>query len=334
MPAAEPTRSELTSAAAPLDFETAAEHATREVPVAPPARRVGDLRRELEGRRFECASLVVVCTGERFEGIVRLEDLLAAPADTPLADLMDRDPPAVRPGVDQEIAAWRAVQHRESALAVVDHEGRFVGVIPPDRLLAVLLTEHEEDLSRIGGFVKSTSAARVASEEPVPRRLVHRLPWLLLGLVGALLAAEAVGWFEEVLDRRIVLAFFIPMLVYLADATGAQTVTVVVRGLSVGVTMRRMARRELISGLASGSLLALVSGPLVWLRWGESDVALVVSLSLLAACVTATLMAMTLPWLLDALGADPAFGSGPLATVIQDLLSILIYLGVATAVLR
>jgi magnesium transporter len=322
------------AAEAPITFETAAEHASREVPVADAGRRAGDLRRELEGRRWACASLIVVCAGERFEGIVRLEDLLAAPAEVPLSDLMDRDPPVVRPGVDQEIAAWRAVRHAESALAVVDREGRFVGVIPPDRLLAVLLTEHEEDLARLGGFLRSTSAARRASEEPVERRLRHRLPWLLLGLAGALLAAEAVGWFEAVLSRRIVLAFFIPMLVYLADAVGTQTETIVVRGLSVGVATRRMAGREAISGLATGALLALAAGPLVWLLWGAADLALVVALSLLAACATATLVAMALPALLDALNIDPAFASGPLATVIQDLLSILIYLGVATAILR
>jgi magnesium transporter len=198
----------------------------------------------------------------------------------------------------------------------------------------VLLTEHEEDLARLGGFLRSTSAARRASEEPVERRLRHRLPWLLLGLAGALLAAEAVGWFEAVLSRRIVLAFFIPMLVYLADAVGTQTETIVVRGLSVGVATRRMAGREAISGLATGALLALAAGPLVWLLWGAADLALVVALSLLAACATATLVAMALPALLDALNIDPAFASGPLATVIQDLLSILIYLGVATAILR
>lgn len=131
------------------------------------------------------------------------------------------------------------------------------------------------------------------------------------------LAADAVGWFEAVIERRIVLAFFIPMLVYLADAAGTQTETIVVRGLSVGVGMRRMVGRELFAGLAIGALLALVAGPLVWLRWGDADVALVVALALLAACAIATLVAMGLPWLLDAFGIDPAFASGPLATVIQ-----------------
>jgi magnesium transporter len=126
------------------------------------------------------------------------------------------------------------VRHGESALAVVDQQGRFIGLITPHRLLAVLLAEHEEDLSRLGGFLKTTSVARDTTEEPVRRRLWHRLPWLLLGLFGALVAADVVGRFEELLRVQVMLAFFMPGIVYLADAVGTQTETVIVRGLSLG----------------------------------------------------------------------------------------------------
>jgi magnesium transporter len=317
-----------------VTFETAAEHASTQVPVVTPARRAEEVRRHLLGQRYESASLIIVCDAQKFLGVVRIEDLLSASADATLSDLMDRDAPVVAPGVDQEVAAWQAVRNEESALCVVDREGRFVGVIPPHRLLAVLLSEHEEDLSRLGGFTKSTAAARTTSEEPVERRFRHRVPWLLVGLAGALLAADFVGWFESQLQQNVMLAFFIPGIVYLADAVGTQTETVVVRGLSVGVGMSRMVARELLAGLAIGLALAAVAGPLVWWRWGEADVAFCVGLSVFAACSTATVAAMTLPWLLDTFALDPAFGSGPLATVVQDLLSILIYLAIATAVVR
>jgi magnesium transporter len=247
---------------------------------------------------------------------------------------MDVDPPLVMPGVDQEVAAWRAVKHEESALAVVDAQGRFVGLIPPHRLLAVLLSEHEEDLTRLGGFIKNASLARNTSEEAVPRRFWHRMPWLLLGLAGAILAADIVGWFETQLKEQVILAFFIPGIVYLADAVGTQTETVVVRGLSVGVSIRQIVGRELLTGLAIGWTLALISYPILLWWWKQTDLALGVSLSLLAACSSATVAAMTLPWLLDCLDLDPAFGSGPLATVIQDLLSILIYFAIATTIVQ
>jgi magnesium transporter len=316
-----------------VTFESAAQHATRRVPIASPDATAGELRAALAGAAFESAAHVVVCEGLRFRGIVCIEDLLAARADVTAAALMDADAPVVAPGTDQEIAAWRAVRHGESALALVDAQGRFAGLIPPHRLLAVLLSEHEEDLSRIGGFLHSTESARRASEEPVPRRFAHRLPWLLVGLAGALLAAELVAGFESMLREQVVLAFFVPGIVYLADAVGTQTETVVVRGLSVGVRIAAMIRRELLTGLGIGVVLALVAFPLVALRFGNTDLAAIVAASLFAACGTASAAAMALPWLIDRLGADPAFGAGPLATVIQDLLSIAIFFGIARIVI-
>ena len=316
-----------------LTFETAAEHATARVPVAGPFERVGDVRELLVGQRYESASHIVVCEAGTFLGIVTIEDLLLSAADAKMESLMDRGAPVVAPGVDQEVAAWRAVRHGESALAVVDLHGYFVGVIPPHRLVAVLLSEHEEDLSRIGGFLKTTSVARTTSEEPVQRRFGHRLPWLLLGLGGALLAADLVGSFETHMQLNVMLAFFIPGIVYLADAVGTQTETVVVRGLSLGVPMRRMLGRELLVGILIGMALAAVALPFVWWRWNDAGLAPSVGISVFAACSTATLAAMMLPWLFDALALDPAFGSGPLATVVQDLLSIWIYLSVTILVM-
>ena len=321
------------AAAEALPYESAAHLATNIVPIAAPSQSVAGVFAALSGTRFECASHVAVCEGGRFLGLATIETLLAAPRDAVLASVMDAEAPVVRPGIDQEIAAWKAVRKGESALSVVDSDGRFVGIIPPHRLLAVLLTEHEEDLSRLGGFLKSARTAREASEEPIERRFVHRLPWLVFGLAGALIAADIVGWFERSLETKVLLAFFIPGIVYLADAVGTQTETIIVRGLSVGVPMWRMAKRELPAGFVIGAALAAAATPFVWWRWGDADVAVIVAVAIWAACSTATLAAMVLPWLLDRWGSDPAFGSGPLATVLQDLLSILIYFTVAAAIM-
>ena len=110
------------------------------------------------------------------------------------------------------------------------------------------------------------------------------------------------------------------------------TETVIVRGLSLGVPMRRMVTREILAGIVSGLALASITGPLVFWHWSDSRLAVAVSVSVLAAASTATGAAMALPWLFNSLRLDPAFGSGPLATVIQDLLSIWIYLSVTALV--
>jgi len=315
-------------------FETAGSHASRSVPITAPTRTAEEVRLAMSGQRYESAGLIVVCENGTFLGALRMEDLLAAPANVLISSIMNRGAVSVRPDVDQEVAAWHAIRTGQAAISVVDAHGRFIGVIAPARLLAVLWSEHEEDLSRIGGFTRSTVAARTTSQETVQRRFRHRLPWLLVGLAGALLAADFVGWFEAQLQHTMMLAFFIPSIVYLADAVGTQTETIIIRGLSVGIGIRQMILRELLTGLAVGIALGAAGGLLVWWRWGASDVALVVGLALLVACSTATLAAMAVPWLLAKFGADPAFGSGPLATVIQDLSSILIYLAIAAALIR
>jgi magnesium transporter len=226
------------------------------------------------------------------------------------------------------------VQHGDSSLAVVDSDGQFAGLVPPRRLLAVFLHEHDEDMARLGGFLRGASTAIAASEEGVLLRFWHKLPWLLLGLAGAVLSADIVGAFEGRLEDNVTLAFFIPGIVYLADAVGTQTETLVIRGLSVNIPLRRTVRRELVTGLLVGIALAAAFFPIAAWRWGEADVALAVSLSLLAACSMATIVAMVLPAAFQRLGRDPAFGSGPLATVIQDLLSIVIYFAISLAIVN
>jgi magnesium transporter len=315
-----------------LTYQTASEHASMRVPTVAPETTAAAVIAGLRGQRFESATHVAVVEDGRLVGVLPMEDLLAAADETTAAEIMDPEPPAVGPGIDQEVAAWHAVRHRESALAVVDEGQRFHGFIPPHRLLAVLLVEHEEDLARIGGYLRGTSSARAASEEPVARRFWHRLPWLLTGLVGAFFAASIVGSFEAQLEENITLAFFLPGIVYLADAVGTQTEALVIRGLSVGVSVQRIVWRELLTGVLVGGALSLVFYPFALWWWDEADVAFAVSLSLLAACSVATAVAMALPWFFQRLGRDPAFGSGPLATVIQDLLSIVIYFGVALAI--
>jgi magnesium transporter len=314
-------------------LEVAAEHATPHVPVAGRRERVGDVRDALVGERYDCVDDIAVLEDRALAGIVPIERLFAAPADARIEDVMEADPPVVAPGADQEHVAWSMVRRGESSVAVVHADGTFAGLIPPHRMIAVLLAEHDEDLARLGGYLAGAARARSAAEEPVARRLWHRLPWLLIGLVGAMASAAIVGAFEAQLSTNVLLAFFVPGVVYMADAVGTQTETVLIRGLSAGVSIRAVVRRELITGAIVGATMAAAFLPFALLGWGDEKVAVAVSLALLASCSIATLVAMALPWLFQRAGADPAFGSGPLATVVQDLLSIAVYFAVAASLL-
>lgn len=310
----------------------AAEHATRRVPTAQPGQSVGEVRESLVGKGFDSAADVAVLEGERLVGLVELKRVLAADANEQVSELMDADPMVVAPGTDQEVVAWHTVHQGGSSLGVVDDRGEWVGLIPPHAMLEVLLSAHDQDLARMGGYVAGASLAREAAEEPIPRRLVHRLPWLVLGLLGAMASTVIVAAFERQLAELVLLAFFLPGVVYMADAVGTQTEAVLIRGLAVQINVRRMAKRELATGVLMGALLGAAFYPFALFGWGNGDVALGVGLALFASASIATTVAMVLPLIFRRFGADPAFGSGPLATVIQDLLSIAVYLAIATPI--
>jgi len=311
---------------------TAQRHATTRVPIASDSERVSDLLGRLIGKKYDSASVAAVCDGDLLVGLVTIERLLSARAGAVVGDVMDPDPPTVSPDTHQEHVAWRAVQHGEPGIAVVDDRGRFRGLISPQALLVVLLEEHDEDMARLGGSLGSASEARAASTERVGRRLLHRLPWLLVGLIGALVAAVIVGGFAQQLEERVLIAYFVPGVVYIAAAVGMQTETLVIRGMSLGVGIRRVAAREVITGGLLGMILASIAFPMVWIGWGDIEVAAAVGVAMFAASSIATCVAMLLPWTLHRLGKDPAFGSGPIATVIQDLMTVSIYFLTAVAI--
>ncbi len=172
-----------------------------------------------------------------------------------------------------------------------------------------------------------------SAEEPVSRRLRHRVPWLAMGLAGAMLSAWIVGSAEDEISRNVALAFFMPAIVYMADAVGTQTEVLVVRSLSAGIPLRDFFFKEVAAGVLIGALIAIAFFPFCFVLYDQADLALTVSLALFVSSSAAGIIALVLPWLLSRTGADPAFGSGPLATVIQDLLSIVIYLALVSVVM-
>ncbi len=313
-------------------FESAIAHATARVPTASPGQSVQEVRGSLSGHSFDYASAVAVVDGPRFVGLVPIERLLEAGPGEDVSGIMDPDCPVVGPEVDQELAAWEMVRRDEPSLAVVDADGNFGGLVSARRMLAVMLAEHDEDLARLGGYLAGSTRARTAAEERVGRRLLHRLPWLVIGLVGAMASAVIVGAFEQQLDAKVLLAFFLPAVVYMADAVGTQTETVLIRGLSADIRIPVVLRREAASGLMIGVVIAVCFFPFALLGWGDRDAALAVSIALFASCSIATVVAIALPLALQRLGRDPAFGSGPLATIVQDLLSIAVYLAIAVPI--
>jgi len=280
-------------------------------------------------RHLQRTTWDLVCVIERDErllGTLTAAELLALPGSAELGPVARRDRVRVLPGTDQEKMASIALHHGVAAMPVVDEAGRLVGVVGPTQLMNILRREHVEDLHLLAGITRESDHAREAIEEPPMRRVRHRLPWLVVGLGGSMVATFVVARFESALTAKPALAFFVPGLVYLADAIGTQSEAVAVRGLSLShVGLAKLLGGELRTGALIGLVLALLALPMVWLAFGEFRLAAAVSLALAGASMVASVLGLLLPWLLARVGTDPAYGSGPLATIVQDVLSLLIY---------
>ena len=311
------------------------EYLTTAVPTAKAADTVGEILARFSGRRFDSLNTVFVLDdASRMIGAALVTDLYAAADDAPVSSLMQPNPPYVHSDVDREDAASLAIRKELAVVPVVEADGRFLGVFPPRAIMGVLRAEHLEDLHHLAGIWHHSDEARRALLAPAFKRARYRLPWLVIGLIGSMLATGLVAQFEEVLQAQIAVAFFIPLIVYLADAVGTQSEAVAVRGLSltdVGIT--RLLRGEIAAGLLMGAFLSVLVGAFALAAFDSLDLAIAVSISLLGACAIATSVGLFLPWLFAQANWDPALASGPVGTIIQDVLSLLIYFTAASQLL-
>lgn len=319
----------------PWRSETAREHLTTEVPRAHPGDLAGHVLDSLRGKAFRPFDTVyLVDEAGHLIGTARTADLLAVDRSVAVRHIAVGVPLAVPAETDQERLASLAYHHGISSVPVVGGDGRFLGIVPPETLMGIMRKEHVEDLHRLAGIRRETAKARHALEEPPTRRVHDRLPWLLIGLLGSGVATFAMSRFEAQLEATLTLAYFIPGIVYLADAVGTQTETVVVRGLSLTtVPPRVLLAREFRTGMLIGLILGSLAFALVALTFGDLRLALTIALAVLITGTAASSLGLAFPYALQRVGIDPAFGSGPLATVLQDIVSIVVYFVLAMWIL-
>jgi len=269
----------------------------------------------------------------RLAGLLRLRDLMIAPGARLVSQMMKTDLVTVPPSMDQEDVARQVQQYDLAAIPVVDEGGVLLGRITHDDIADVLEDEVEEDLRLMAGVGAEDVTGRSSF-----RAAMGRLPWILIGLVSALVAGVIIDSHELILEQYIVLATFIPVVMAIGGSVGLQSSTIVVRGLATGqvdlINTGTRIFKELRVGLAIGMTCGLVVGLIAWLWKGMYVMGVIVGLSMLGAILVAALMGAIVPVLLDRFRADPALASGPFMTMSNDILGLLIYFGLATLMLR
>ena len=283
----------------------------------------------------ETLFVLPVTDGERhLIGSVDLPSLVRAEPAEKVESLMTMDVHWVRVDDDQEVAARLIADANLAALPVIDSEDRLVGMITVDDAVRILKEEETEDRSRAGGAEPLRQPYFTVSLFQLAAR---RAVWLLLLAVGATLTVNVLGVFDDTLAEVVTLALFVPLLIGTGGNTGAQAATVVVRAMSLGdvrfADLLRVLAREARVGVLLGGMLSVVGFVPVAFFFG-TDMAWVVSLTLLSICTWATFAGAMLPMIADRVGIDPAVVSAPFITTLVDATGLVIYFLIAQAVMR
>ncbi|WP_096202972.1 magnesium transporter [Bacillus sp. FJAT-45350] len=273
--------------------------------------------------------LYVIDDEKKLVGVVSYKDLLLADIEDKIADIMYNRVIKVDVLTDQEEVAKLIERYDFISIPVIQDNGILVGVITVDDILDVVIQEANEDIEKL-----SASGKAIDFNTPATIAAYRRLPWLIILLFIGIVSASIISGFEGTLERVVELAFFIPLIAGMTGNTGTQSLAVVVRGLvSQDLDVKRVIKlilRELrvgiMIGITCGILMALIG--LVW--QGSIVLGIVVGSSLLLTLIIGTLAGTIIPLILYKFNIDPAIASGPLITTINDILSLLIYFGIAT----
>lgn len=278
--------------------------------------------------------LYVTDAARRLTGILSLRHLVTGQPEQTIGDLMTRDVISVRTDTDQEDVARMVQRYDFLAVPVVDTEERLVGIVTVDDLIDVIEEETTEDIYALGGVQAGGDSYFQTNLVDVARK---RVLWLSILLVTNTVTTAVIRSQQDILEQVVVLAAFIPLLIGSGGNVGAQSSTVVIRGLNTNEIDSKKAftviRREAIAGIILGLMLGVVVTFWAYFLQGSVEVALTVGVSLVAISVLASTAGGTLPILFQSFGFDPALMSAPFITTIVDVLGVLLYLTLARYIL-
>jgi len=279
--------------------------------------------------------LYVTDAARRLTGILSLRALVTAQPDQTIGEIMVREVVHVQTDTDQEEVARLIQRYDFLAVPVVDTEERLVGIITVDDVIDILEQETTEDIYALGGLQAGADSYFQTNLLTVARR---RVVWLFVLLITNTVTTAVIRSQEEVLQQVVALAFFIPLLIGTGGNVGAQSSTVVIRGLNTDEIGKAIAfkviRREAIAGLFLGLMLGITVLLWAYILQGNLVVSMAVGISLVAISVLASVAGAALPFLFQTIGLDPALMSAPFITTVVDVLGVLIYLNTARLFLK
>lgn len=273
--------------------------------------------------------IYVVDTAGQLVGVLSLKDLIVANIEAHVEEVMIQRVVSVNVEEDQERVAQKMKDYDFIAMPVIDYQHHLVGIITIDDILDVVNEEADEDYSRLAGVSDTKS-----TDQSVFKKALKRLPWLIILTFLGMITATILGGFEDTLSQVALLAAFIPIISGMSGNSGTQSLAVSVRNISNGdikeKSKLKIALKEAGSGLITGFVCAVILFLIIVIIYRQPFLALIVGASLTIAMTVGTLVGSMIPILMNKIHIDPAVASGPFITTINDIVSMLIYFGLAT----
>ncbi len=306
----------------------------RELVAVPPYWDIGqtiDYLREAKELPDEFYEIFVVDAAYKPCGTVPLSRLMRTKRPVKISDIMETEQTLIPVGMDQEEVALQFGKYDLISAAVVDEAGRLVGVITVDDIVEVISEEAAEDIRLLAGVGEE------AISDTVFQTSRSRVPWLLVNLVTAVIAASVIALFDGTIEQMVALAVLMPIVASMGGNAGTQTMTVTVRALAtrdlVPFNASRTILREFWVGIVNGCIFALLLGVLVALIFGNEWLGVVFASAMMINLVVASLTGILVPLGLDKVGADPAVSSAVFVTTMTDVVGFFSFLGLAALVL-
>lgn len=288
------------------------------------------LRRE-EGKLENINYVYVTDQKGQLCGVLPLRELAFKEPELKLDEVMQPDVKTVPPELDREKVARLFDKYDYLALPVVGRSGRLLGVITVDDVIDILRQEDTEDMLEMVGI---SNAMEESIWTPWPTSVKHRLPWLVINLGTAMLAAFVVGYFEDTIARYAVLAVFMPVIAGQGGNSGTQTVSLLIRGIALGEIREGHELRALLKeswlGLLHGVSIGIIVGGIAFAWTGSWMMTFVVSLAMVLSMVAAGVAGVVIPLGLQKIGFDPALSANIWMTTVTDVAGFIFLLGLAT----
>jgi magnesium transporter len=281
--------------------------------------------------------------GGHLLGVVSFRELISAARTRKVREVMHTDYASVQEDTDQETVAQLLAKRKLLAVPVLDSDGHMIGVVTSADVAGIVLEEAGEDIVKIGGMEALEGPYLEVTFAQMVRK---RAGWLAILFVGEMLTATAMGFFSAEIERAVVLALFIPLIISSGGNSGSQATTLVIRAMALGeVRLRdwfRVIRREMAAGVTLGAILGMIgiTRIFVWhaLRGTYGPhylvVALTIGCSLIGVVLFGTMAGSMLPFILRRAGLDPASASAPFVATLVDVTGLIIYFSVASVILR